>query len=92
MGIPLLETVLEIIDDVASGDDTNVFEFEAQNGFNYEALKRLVATQIMEHVIRTLSNKDMTGEQNLAILISSMSYMTMQNFVLEYKQLNANNN
>ena len=80
MGIPLLETVLEIIDDVASGDDTNVFEFEAQNGFNYEALKRLVATQIMEHVIRTLSNKDMTGEQNLAILISSMSYMTMQNF------------
>ena len=76
----------------ASGDDTNVFEFEAQNGFNYEALKRLVATQIMEHVIRTLSNKDMTGEQNLAILISSMSYMTMQNFVLEYKQLNANNN
>jgi len=83
----LLEEIRNIIDDVASIDDTDIFDFQAENGFDYEKLKNLISTEIMEHVLKTLNNENMTPEDNLALLISSMSYMTMQNFVLEYKLL-----
>jgi hypothetical protein len=83
----LLNEVRTIIDDVASSDDTEVFDFEGSNNFSYETLRDLVSVEITEHVLKTLNNPDMSPEDNLALLISSMSYMSMQNFVLEYKIL-----
>lgn len=83
----LLNEVRIIIDDVSSSDDTEVFDFKAGNNFTYETLRDLVSTEITEHVLKTLNNPDMSSEDNLALLISSMSYMSMQNFVLEYKLL-----
>lgn len=83
----LLTEVRSIIDDVASSDDTEVFDFEGSNNFSYETLRDLVSVEITEHVLKTLNNPDMSPEDNLALLISSMSYMSMQNFVLEYKIL-----
>jgi len=83
----LLSEVRTIIDDVSSGDDTEVFDFKVSDNFTYETLRDLVSTEITKHVLKTLNNPDMSSEDNLALLISSMSYMSMQNFVLEYKLL-----
>lgn len=86
----LIEEVRTIIDDVASGDENDVFDFELDSKFNYETLKNLISSEITEHVLHTLDDKNMSPEDNLALLISTMSYMAMQNFVLEYKLLTMN--
>lgn len=79
------EEILDTIDTIATEETDGVFEFNEQD-LNYHEMKTLVANQITELYLNIMSDDGLTGEEKSISLIASMSYLAMQNFVLQYQK------
>ena len=70
-----------LVDEIALMEADGVHEFQ-MGTLDYESMKRLVVNSVTEMVLGILKDPDLTEEQKITSLITSTSYVSMQNFVL----------
>jgi hypothetical protein len=81
----VFDEILDNIDIIALEQEDGVHEFDAGD-LNYNEMKTLVANQMAELYLSVMSDETLTSPEKTISLISSMSYLAMQNFVLQYEK------
>ena len=77
------ETVGILIDEIAQMETDGLFEFDAPE-ISYEKLKDSVVSSMVQCVTDILHDSETDEKQKVNIIISSLSYLSMQNFMLWY--------
>jgi len=81
-----LKLVDEMVDEHSLVLADGVREFDS-GGMNYEELKGLVTNKMVQLVMDIYADRNMTDLEKTVSIISSMSYLSMENFVIHVDRL-----
>jgi hypothetical protein len=78
-----VELIEELLDTMMLESD---IPYDDNELINYEAAKKIIVSGTIEQISTMLTNPNMTGEQKAVSIITSISYLSMENFVLRVKK------
>ncbi len=87
----MLTLIEEMVDEHTLTQEIAVREFETDD-LNYEELRTLVCNKILQLMLDVNDDDSMSDEMKFISLASSMSYLSMENFVLHYERMKAQQN
>lgn len=78
-----VELIEELLDTMMLESD---IPYDDETLINYDAAKKIIISSTIEQICAMLTNPDMTGEQKAVSIITSISYLSVENFVLRVKK------
>jgi len=72
-----------MVDQMALFEDDSVYDFKTPR-LSYEQLRTMTINMMAEEIMKILNNPDTSNNDKIGMVMASMSYLSMQNFVLWY--------